>query len=687
MNKRDLLIEIGLEEMPAGVILSSIDQLADKVGAWLDEHRISYAKIKKYSTPRRLAVLVEDVNEKQEDLLGEAKGPAKKIAVDENGNWTKAALGFARSQGVSTNDISFKEVNGVEYAFVQTFQKGKETKELLPGLEEIIQTIHFPKNMRWGNWNLRYIRPIQWLVVLFGQDIIPFSITDVPTGNVTYGHRFLGTKAEISTPRDYENTLLNQFVVADYEKRKQMIIQQLEELERKENWIIPVDEDLLEEVTNLVEYPTALYGSFEDQFLTLPEEVLVTTMKEHQRYFPVKNKDGKLLPFFVTVKNGNDQNIETITKGNEKVLRARLSDANFFYEEDKKLAIDTALEKLEKIVFHEELGSIGDKVRRIVKLSEKLSEKLECSDEEKAYIKRTASICKFDIVTQMVYEFPELQGIMGEKYALLKGEHEEVAKGINEHYMPRHASDKTPETLSGAIVGLADKLDTIAGFFSIGLIPTGSQDPYALRRQASGIVQILRAKQWRLELEELFDLAINVYGLENKDNLRKELLSFFQMRVKFALYEENVRHDIIESVLQSNYQEVNAYFERAAVLSEESQRGDFKEVIESLSRVVNISSKGQEGKIKEELFEKEEEKTLYQAYLRLEENFVKLQKEGNFKEAFLEMKALKPVIDRYFDNIMVMAEDESVKQNRLSQMVQLTKIITSFAKVNEIIVK
>ncbi|BBU40240.1 glycine--tRNA ligase subunit beta [Aeribacillus pallidus] len=687
MNKRDLLIEIGLEEMPAGVILSSIDQLADKVGAWLDEHRISYAKIKKYSTPRRLAVLVEDVNEKQEDLLGEAKGPAKKIAVDENGNWTKAALGFARSQGASTNDISFKEVNGVEYAFVQTFQKGKETKELLPGLEEIIQTIHFPKNMRWGNWNLRYIRPIQWLVVLFGQDIIPFSITDVPTGNVTYGHRFLGTKAEISTPRDYENTLLNQFVVADYEKRKQMIIQQLEELERKENWIIPVDEDLLEEVTNLVEYPTALYGSFEDQFLTLPEEVLVTTMKEHQRYFPVKNKDGKLLPFFVTVKNGNDQNIETIAKGNEKVLRARLSDANFFYEEDKKLAIDTALEKLEKIVFHEELGSIGDKVRRIVKLSEKLSEKLECSNEEKAYIKRTASICKFDIVTQMVYEFPELQGIMGEKYALLKGEHEEVAKGINEHYMPRHASDKTPETLSGAIVGLADKLDTIAGFFSIGLIPTGSQDPYALRRQASGIVQILRAKQWRLELEELFDLAINVYGLENKDNLRKELLSFFQMRVKFALHEENVRHDIIESVLQSNYHEVNAYFERAAVLSEESQKGDFKEVIESLSRVVNISSKGQEGNIKEELFEKEEEKTLYQAYLRLEENFVKLQKEGNFKEAFLEMKALKPVIDRYFDNIMVMAEDESVKQNRLSQMVQLTKIITSFAKVNEIIVK
>lgn len=687
MSKRDLLIEIGLEEMPAGVVLQSIEQLSEKVETWLRENRISFKTLKKYSTPRRLAVLVEDVDEKQEDIKGEAKGPAKKIALDEKGNWTKAAEGFCRSQGAAVNEIYFKDVNGVEYAFVQTFKKGEETKELLFGLKDIIQSLHFPKNMRWGNWDLRYIRPIQWLVVLFGEEVVPISITDVQAGNTTNGHRFLGSHLTIAEPKQYEKILGDQYVIADYDKRKQMILAQLKQMEENQNWIIPVDQELLEEVTNLVEYPTALFGTFAEEFLKLPEEVLVTTMKEHQRYFPVKNKEGKLLPYFVTVRNGDHQHLDIIAKGNEKVLRARLSDANFFYEEDQKLSIEEALEKLKRIVFHEELGTIGDKVKRIVALARKLAEKLDCSKEEKELIERTASICKFDLVTQMVYEFPELQGIMGEKYAQLKGEPEVVAKGINEHYMPRHATDKTPDTTAGAIVGIADKLDTIVGFFSIGLIPTGSQDPYALRRQASGIVQILRAKKWRLPLEELFDLAIDEYELEEDGSLKEELKSFFQMRVKYVLQEEHIRHDLIDAVLQSNYHEINSYFDRSVVLAEESKTADFKETIEALSRVVNISAKGQAGEIKEELFQKEEETALYQAYMQLKETMAKLKQEGSFKEAFLKLKQLKPVINNYFEHIMVMAEDETIKQNRLSQMVQLADVITSFAKMNDIIVK
>jgi glycyl-tRNA synthetase beta chain len=382
MSKQDLLIEIGLEEVPAGYVTDAMNQLTEKLTYWLDDKKLSYGTVKSYSTPRRLAVLVKDVAEKQPDIEEEAKGPARKIAQDENGNWSKAAIGFTKGQGASVEDIFFKEINGVEYVHVQKFIKGQDSKTLLAEIRQLITGLTFPKNMRWGSQEMRYIRPIKWIVALFGNDVIPFEIAGVTTNSFSYGHRFLGNKVEIAAPSLYEVTLIEQFVLADPIKRKEAINTQLTALENEQNWDIPIDEDLLEEVNNLVEYPTALFGKFEEEYLSLPDEVLVTTMKEHQRYFPVRNKKGELLPFFVTVRNGDHNHLENVARGNEKVLRARLSDANFFYKEDQKRKIEDAVQKLDKIVFHEELGTLGEKVKRVVKLSSLLAEKIHVDNVE-----------------------------------------------------------------------------------------------------------------------------------------------------------------------------------------------------------------------------------------------------------------------------------------------------------------
>ncbi|MGM7721086.1 glycine--tRNA ligase subunit beta [Metabacillus sp. Hm71] len=687
MSKQDLLIEIGLEEVPAHYVTDAMNQFSEKVTNWLKDQKLSFGTVKAYSTPRRLAVLVKDVADKQPDIEEEAKGPAKKIALDENGNWSKAAIGFTKGQGASVDDIYFKEIKGVEYAHVQKFIAGKETKELLTEMRQIITGLTFPKNMRWGSQEMRYIRPIKWLVALFGKDVIPFEIAGVHTNSFSYGHRFLGAKVEIAAPSLYEAALLEQFVIADPVKRKEAIVNQLTDLEKAQDWVIPVDEDLLEEVNNLVEYPTVLFGNFEKEYLALPDEVLVTTMKEHQRYFPVRNQSGQLQPFFVTVRNGDHHHLENVARGNEKVLRARLSDANFFYKEDQKLKIEDAVQKLNKIVFHEELGTLGEKVNRIVMLSGLLAEKLGVGSEEKQDIKRAASICKFDLVTNMVYEFPELQGKIGEKYARISGEKEAVSIAINEHYMPRHAEDEAPASTVGAVVALADKLDTISGFFAIGKIPTGSQDPYALRRQASGIVQILLHKKWKLELPELIQMALTLFGDKETVEASKELQAFFKLRIKYLLAEEEIRYDLVEAVLDSSTFEVTSMVERAKVLEAASSEEDFKETVEALARVMNIAKKGADQEINVQLFDSEYERSLYEAYVDAAERINTQKTAGNEREVYHILASLKSVINDYFEHTMVMSEDENIKANRLAQMVKLSTLIESFAKMSVILVK
>lgn len=690
MNKRDLLLEIGLEEMPARFVTESMIQLGSKVEEFLNEQKVSYGQVKLYSTPRRLAVLVQDVAEAQEDIEEEVKGPAKKIALQEDGEWSKAAIGFTRGQGMTVEDIYFKEINGVEYVHVNKFVRGKQVADLLPALRDIVVGLHFGKNMRWANNDLRYIRPIKWLVALFGGEVIPFEITNVETGKTTHGHRFLGEETVIDSPAAYEAQLEEQFVIADPAKRKDMIRSQLSQLEKEQSWTIPVDEDLLEEVNNLVEYPTVLFGSFNESFLELPAEVLITSMKEHQRYFPVKDQSGKLLPFFVTVRNGNSRSIDQVAKGNEKVLQARLADADFFYKEDQSKDIDFFLSKLQAIVYHEKIGTLSEKVGRIRRLSAELGDLIGASDEAKEKADRAAEICKFDLVTQMVYEFPELQGIMGEKYALQKGEDREVAAAVNEHYEPRHAEDGAPDTLTGAVVSLADKLDTIVSCFAVDIIPTGSQDPYALRRQAAGIVLILQERKWNIALEDVLQTAISVVkkdnvGVKSEETLLEELVSFFKLRIKHSLQERGVRYDLIDAVIEGRVGAVPSLFAKADVLMARKEEAGFKETTEALSRVINIAKKAEEpASIDEQLFENEEEKELYQAFLRVQEG---LQGTDKVKEQFDLLGSLQQPIEQYFEHTMVMAEDASVRKNRLSQMSELASLILSFADFNKLLVK
>ncbi|MFB6804388.1 glycine--tRNA ligase subunit beta [Peribacillus butanolivorans] len=687
MSKRDLLLEIGLEEMPARFVTASMKQLSDKVQKWLKEKAIEFGAVEAFSTPRRLAILVKDVSESQKDIEEEAKGPAKKIALDSEGNWSKAALGFVRGQGMTAEDIYFKELKGIEYAHVNKFIKGQPTSQLLSELQEIISGMTFPKNMRWANQDLRFVRPIKWLIALFGNEVVPFSIADVETGRETKGHRFLGEVAMIEAPEEYEATLRDQFVMANPDKRRSVILEQIKSLEQEKGWIIPVDEDLLEEVNNLVEYPTVLFGHFEEEFLELPAEVLITSMKEHQRYFPVKDQDGKLLAFFVTVRNGDDRHLEKVSKGNEKVLRARLSDAAFFFKEDQKKEIADALKKLDSIVYHEEIGTLAEKTARVTAVTGVLADALNLKAEKDLAL-RAAEIAKFDLVSHMVYEFPELQGYMGEKYALLKGEAKEVAAAINEHYMPRHADDNVPPSVIGAVVSIAEKIDTLASFFAIGVIPTGSQDPYALRRQASGVVQILAEKKWNISLEELITLGLK--GLESKgllkrdlDEVKADMFTFFKARVKHLLQEQQIRYDLIDAVLIDEIGFIHSLVERAHVLDAKKEEEGFKESLEALSRVMNIAVKcDHKVTVDPNAFENKQEKALYEKYQTVALRYAESKKE---KERFEHLISLQSEIESYFENTMVMADDEAIRNNRLSLMKEISDLVSGFAAMNKII--
>ena len=693
MNKRDFLFEIGLEEMPARFVTDSMNQLQEKVKGWLDTNQLAYANIHAYSTPRRLAVLVEGLQEKQEDVTLEAKGPAKKVALTAEGEWSKAAQGFTRGQGLTVEDIYFKEINGMEYAHVQKHVQGKETKEILSSIGSVATSLHFPKNMRWADGDLRYVRPIKWLVSLFGEEIIPVEIAKVTSDRVSSGHRFLGGQVELKDAGSYVEEMLTNYVIVDAAERKEAIRKQLSIVGEENGWDIPVDEDLLEEVNNLVEYPTALFGTFESEYLSLPEEVLITSMKEHQRYFPVKSEEGSLLPYFVTVRNGNHENLDTVARGNEKVLRARLSDAAFFSKEDEKLVIEEAVKKLDKIVFHEEIGTTGDKVRRVQMIATDLAALVNADDETRKHVHRAASIYKFDLVSHMVYEFPELQGIMGEKYAVAKGESPVVAKAINEHYMPRSAEDNTPGSDVGAILSIAEKMDTIVGFFAIGVIPTGSQDPYALRRQASGIIQTIINKQWGFSLEKFILSVVERYGEEgiaknDSKAILEDLLTFFRLRLKNNLSERGVRYDIVDAILELPLENICSTVKKAETLEAKKNETNFKETMESLSRVCNIAKKATDSvEVQARLLQQSEEQELYRQYNDKKERVLQAAATQDFQTAYDELASLKPAIDAFFDNIMVMTDDEAIKTNRLALMEKLSKVISIFGNVNGIIVK
>jgi len=690
---KDLLFEIGLEEVPARFVRGAVNQLKDKMTKWLDDSRIAHGEVDAYATPRRLAVLVREVAEKQSDVNEEVKGPSRKIAQDATGAWSKAALGFAKSQGIEPDQLYFKELAGVEYVYGNKSSVGVETASVLSeGLAAIVQGMTFPKNMRWGSYDLKFVRPIKWFVALFGSEIVPLEMTGVASGNVTRGHRFLGGETTIAKPSEYVEALRAQHVIADIAEREAEIVRQIEALAQEKGWEIAVKEDLLEEVLFLVETPSVLFGTFDPSFLHIPQEVLITSMREHQRYFPVLDKEGKLLPFFVTVRNGDKTSLDVVAKGNEKVLRARLSDAKFFYAEDQKLAIADALAKLETIVYHEELGTVADKVRRIRAIADKLAAHVQADASDAADVSRAADISKFDLVTQMVYEFPELQGIMGEDYARKAGEREAVAKAINEHYQPRFAGDRAPASLPGAIVSLSDKIDTIVGCFSIGIIPTGSQDPYALRRQAAGIVQTILAQSLPIALGDLFDIAIAVHeqrGLKRSAaEIRKDLYDFFALRVKNVLTEQGVRYDVVDAVMAGGFDDLKLTVERAAVLVANAageDKDEFKLVVDAFNRVNNLAAKAETAEIDPALFAESAEQALYDAWKSVHAAYAERFRSGDVAGALKQLASLKAPITVYFDFVMVMAQQDDVRRNRLATLAAISADIVKLADFSKLV--
>lgn len=676
-----VLLEIGIEELPARFIDNAEEQLLNKTKRWLEDMHITFGQVSSFSTPRRLAVIIEEIAAEQTTITEVVRGPQTKIAKDGAGEWTKAAIGFAKGQGKTPNDIYIEEVKGLEYIFVEKVTEGKKTEDVLPGLKDIVTSIHFPQTMRWGSETFRYARPIRWLVALYNETIIPFDIAHVSTGNKTYGHRFLGNEVEITNPLSYEEMLENNYVIADPKKREKLILEQIQSIEEETDFYIQVEPKLLNEVRNLIEYPTAFYGTFNEEYLHLPEETLITSMAEHQRYFPVMTKDqSKLLPYFVSVRNGDDKQIENVARGNEKVLRARLADGAFFYAEDKSNSIDFYNNKLKTVVFQEKIGTTYEKVQNVVALIEKMNAYLDVQPDIATKAKRTAEICKFDLMTSMVGEFPELQGIMGEKYALHFGEDNEVAQGIREHYYPTSSNGELPDSTVGALVSVADKLDTIVSCISVGLIPTGSQDPLGLRRQAIGLLRILQEQKWDISVEKLISFTYDLYHVD--DASRHEIQTFFANRVTFIFQEYGIEQDVIHAVIDDAIGVLRYSLDKAKLLSDKRDDPSFKSVEESLVRVMNLSDKADEKQtIDEALFETASEKQLYDDLLTIETAFDLQQDKYDANAALNELAKLEMPIHQFFEYNMVMADDESIKQNRLALVLRIAKLIEQYANM------
>ena len=686
---KDYLFEIGTEEMPAHVVERSVKQLAQRTEKFLKEKGLNFKCTKTFSTPRRLTVLVEALAEKQEDIDEIKKGPAKKIALDQDKNWTKAAQGFARGQGMTTDDIYFDKLKGTEYAYVHVKKEGKKTSDILLGMSEIIKSMTFPTKMRWDSHDFEFVRPIHWLVSLYGSDVIPVKILDITAGRKTAGHRFLGDSVVLANSSDYEDALKDQFVIVDANKRRKMIIDQMNKLVKKNNWQIKPDESLLEEVTNLVEYPTVFAGSFAKKYLQMPKEVLITSMKDNQRYFEVYDQNGELINHFIAVRNGNKDYLENVVSGNEKVLVARLDDAQFFYDEDRKYPLSHFVQKLDNVSFHDKIGSMSEKMKRVNIIGDFLAKKWHLDKQVVSDFDRASQIYKFDLVTQMVGEFAELQGVMGKHYAKLAGEKDDVAAAIAEHYMPTTSEGNLPKTTVGSLLSIADKLDTIITFFAVGMIPSSSNDPYALRRYAYGIVRILINQSWSLPFNDVLPEIVS--ALENqtpaklpkKAEQEEEISLFIRDRIKQYLQKNNYKYDIIDAVLASSQQDPIQILAAAKVLQLHHDDDKFKPVVESLIRINNILKKAKyKGKniVNKDLFDNDTE-------IQLAEGVNDLSKIDKLADLYDGFVKLQPVIDLYFETNMIMAKDEAVKNNRLAQLSDVAQLSKRLGDLSKLVIK
>ncbi|MCU9811403.1 glycine--tRNA ligase subunit beta [Paraclostridium sp. AKS81] len=687
--KNYLLFEIGVEELPARYVNSAMDQLKTNIVKSFNENRITFDEVNVYSTPRRLTIIVNNICEKQSDLEEEVKGPAKRIAVDAEGNYTKPLLGFMKSKGIKEEDLYFKQVGKEEYAFGKIKQDGQLTSKVLKSiLPEAIKSMTFPKAMRWGGKNMRFIRPIRWMVCILNDSVLDIELEGIVSSNTTKGHRFLGeSEFEVNTLNEYLTKLEENFVILNQDERKELIKKQCDDVAKSLGGEIEFDEELLEEVTHLVEYPTAFYGEFDEDYAKLPKEVVITPMKQHQRYFPVL-KDGKLLPNFIAVRNGDSHRIDNVKKGNEKVLEARLADALFFYKEDTKKSLESYIEKLKTVVFQAKLGTVYDKSLRIEKLANDILEKLNETDIKEDTL-RAAKLCKADLVTGMVFEFTELQGVMGREYAKVSGENENVAEAIFEHYLPRFAGDILPATKSGIVLSIADKLDSIAGFFAIGIQPTGSQDPYALRRQALGIINILMDNNLDISLRELVLLTLDNYSFIefDKDEVLNQIMEFFKDRIKNLFRDLGIRYDVIDAILSSNIDDIADMYARAKALNSWIDKGELVEMLTAFNRVATLAEKAETNEVNINLMREEAEFNLYQQFQEISSNVEHLLANKEYTKALDAFASLRPAIDNMFDSVMIMDKDEAIKNNRLAILKQIYDIMLNICDLSKIVYK
>jgi glycyl-tRNA synthetase beta chain len=690
----ELLLEIGTEEIPAGFIPPALEEMAAELRRKLEQERVEVGEIITWGTPRRLTLVAKGVAERQAEVTKEVVGPPKAVAYDADGQPTQALRGFARAQGVALEDLSEVETPRGVYLAVRSRTSGQPTSACLQEfLPEFILGLGFPKSMRWGSLKATFARPIHWILARFAGQVVSFPVADVVSGGVTYGHRFLGPDPlEVTDAASYVTALRVAHVIVDPAERQALLEAELNKAAAGVGGEVVPNPGLVEENNYLVEYPSVVCGHFEEEFLTLPDEVLITSMREHQRYFSLRGKDGRLLPHFLAVNNTLARDPDLVRQGHERVLRARLSDAMYFYQVDRKTSLEERVEDLKGVVFHSRLGTSYEKMERFRALAEFLSKHITAENQELAkikpeFIQRAAVLCKTDIVTEVVGEFPSLQGAMGRQYAKLAGEDPQVAEALFSHYLPRHADDLLPEDPVGALVGMADRLDTVCGIFGVGLSPTGTADPYGLRRHALAIIRILRHHRWHLDLEAAvlasLDLQKDVIS-RTPPEAALEVLDFFQTRLQHLLLGEGHDNETVAAVLASGGYDVVEAVDKVKALEDIRQSPDFPALAVAFKRVINISQGTEPGKVEPSLFEHPEEKLLLDAAEKMEKEVDQALKDRDYPEACRALANLKGPVDAFFDQVLVMAEDPKRKENRLKLLARISQTFLKMADFSKI---
>lgn len=661
---KDLLFEIGAEEIPAGFMPNILGQLKQLAETKLNDAHLPFESIATYGTPRRLALIVKGLADASAEISERHKGPSASIAYDADGNATKAAIGFARGKGLDVADLVVED----GYIYAETKTAGVPAKDIVSEmLPQLITGLNFPKSMHWGNLDAKFVRPVRWLVALLDEEVIPVEFATVQSGNVSRGHRFLGAdEITIKNAVSYVDTLKENFVMVDQDARRELISKQLHDMAASKNASIVWDDDLLEEINYLVEWPTALCGGFEESYLALPDAAIITPMKDHQRYFPLVGQDGKLLPMFLTVRNGSDHSIEVVQAGNERVLRARLDDAKFFFNEDRKKPLIDRQDGLTKIVFQEGLGNLADKTERLLKLGRVFGEECGLHEDAAVVLERATELAKTDLTTGMVTEFTELQGVMGKEYALLDGESPEVAEAIFEQYLPRFAGDVLPQTEAGKVLSIIDKVDNIVATFSRGLIPTGSQDPYALRRQTIGILNILLGSEWNISLRQIFKASMELLNVaaDKQEELLNQVEEFFTLRLKNIFLDREVPHHVIDLLLSNN--ELSVADAEGLVNALLANRIDENvELVQAYTRMYNLVKDVEYTGVNSDLLKEDAEKALFEAASKASEASLAAWEAGDYAAVVAVPAPLVPTINQFFEDVMVMDKDEAIKANRL----------------------